>query len=930
MSIEAKDIYTATVLDNTSGEGYRIRNKSGEISLKKFINTLDWSLDTIKLREVYEKETRRRKFYFKADGKKYTQVVINVKFSYSYKEFNKIKKNLYVRSGSCFQECVMEDGAFVKDGKLIAIETEILIRNPLSQGVLGEYFVFEDGCYAQKNIIPVLMSKSDLRHYIYKNGFVCDGIKYVRYKRSSGSSRVGKCLFVNEVVYDRMEKWDKCGLDIKEDGKLDLAEWEAYISLPMSSIIDTIELLPENILVIDDFTSYFEDAVVAVSVNGGKLTSKQETARIGNKIWDGESLLDSSCFGKYSEKGMLLLRNRFFKTCAFNTNLQKWFADNNITEISQLKGSTVAQDISQIKMITTPSSIKYLKFGALAGWLENLNTTFGVVKYEKETHFFGGRMVQSHYQLLNTLQLTYYEVESILAPSLGYISGVRKDPEVLRYHVGFTFKNGLEGLENDVGLKLRNDIVFKLLGINNDFAKTEMYRSFKTDIVKGFLRNLKRGHVLLQGNYSTLFGNGLEMLKAAIGEFGGESEIGLGRVWCKRFEPDETILMSRSPHITMGNVLLAKNVQNDQINKYFNLTNEIICINAIKENIQQRLNGCDYDSDSVLLTNNPTLIAAAEKNYQKFRVPTCFVNSQKVERKYNFSHKADLDIKTSVNKIGEIVNLSQELNSLFWEKINCGSTFAQCDELYNDICKLSVLSGIEIDKAKKEFIINSANEIAWLKKKYTVKEGEKPIKPMFFKTITTENGYEVSDKIHYKFFKTPMDYLQKIISVANFRQGRECKIETIPFMNIVRKPQKINLGGAEYRQRDEIIQKIREAKEEIRKLYCDYEMKNEEERASVWEGAAEKKRACVDAIGKMSETESIMYAVLKELDKKEYKDVARFVFEVLFGKPNESFFKMINKSKEPLYELRECLDGDITLYDFKFRRILPSCFAQNP
>ena len=40
---------------------------------------------------------------------------------------------------------------------------------------------------------------------------------------------------------------------------------------------------------------------------------------------------------------MMLLRNRFFKTCAFNTNLQKWFEDNNIKEIRQLAGYTTAR-----------------------------------------------------------------------------------------------------------------------------------------------------------------------------------------------------------------------------------------------------------------------------------------------------------------------------------------------------------------------------------------------------------------------------------------------------------------------------------------------------------------------------------------------------------------------------------------------------------
>ena len=75
--------------------GYDIRDREGKISLKKFENALDWSLDTIKLQESYERETRKRNFYFVSGGKKYTQMVINVKFSYSYKEFNKVGKNTY-------------------------------------------------------------------------------------------------------------------------------------------------------------------------------------------------------------------------------------------------------------------------------------------------------------------------------------------------------------------------------------------------------------------------------------------------------------------------------------------------------------------------------------------------------------------------------------------------------------------------------------------------------------------------------------------------------------------------------------------------------------------------------------------------------------------------------------------------------------------
>src|SRR5699024_2729399 len=121
---------------------------------------------------------------------------------------------------------------------------------------------------------------------------------------------------------------------------------------------------------------------------------------------------------------------------------------------------------------------------------------------------------------------------------------------------------------------------------------------------------------------------------------------------------------------------------------------------------------------------------------------------------YDDENKSDLDVRTSVNKIGEIVNLSQLLNSMYWERSDC-SDKEWLDELYLDICKLAVLSNIEIDKAKKEFTIDSVKEIEALKSKYRQQENDKQVKPMFFKTITTENGYTLSDNITYRYFNTP-------------------------------------------------------------------------------------------------------------------------------------------------------------------------------
>ena len=106
-------------------------------------------------------------------------------------------------------------------------------------------------------------------------------------------------------------------------------------------------------------------------------------------------------------------------------------------------------------------------------------------------------------------------------------------------------------------------------------------------------QNVRCGHVLVNGNYSTLCGNPIEMLQASIGQFHGESIVGVGQIHSHRFEYDKTILGSRSPHVTMGNVWLTRNVENPVIDDYVNLTNEIVCINSIGENLLMRLSGAD-------------------------------------------------------------------------------------------------------------------------------------------------------------------------------------------------------------------------------------------------------------------------------------------------------------------------------------------------
>lgn len=435
------------------------------------------------------------------------------------------------------------------------------------------------------------LGRSALREKLYKEGFILDGKKYVRFKRSSGSSRVGKCLFIREELLNPMMKWSYMGLRFKDEDVMDLASIEAYIALTTSSIIDTLDIESHQILVIDDYESEFEDDAIVTRIGSDNmLVTGRETVKIKNSIWDGQSLMDSSLFfEKYRDKGMLLLRNRFFKSCCFNCNIQAYFKDMGITDVSQLKGYTRATKIEDIKLITTPSSIKYLKFGSIDDYFDRIESTFGIVKYDKKTHFMGGELVQSHYQLLNTLEMSRKETENFLEDTLNYIRLLKTNLPVLRYQLKMNINSDFK-----VGdFSSSNDFVYTMLNVNDKIEKTNVFNEFRRDLINNYVKNVRAGHVLVNGNYSVLMGNGLEMLKASIGMFDGTSSLPIGKIMNKNFKYNTRLLGVRSPHVTMGNLWVIDNIYVHEIDKYFNLSKQILCMNSIGENVLERLNGCD-------------------------------------------------------------------------------------------------------------------------------------------------------------------------------------------------------------------------------------------------------------------------------------------------------------------------------------------------
>lgn len=808
----------------------------------------------------------------------------------------------------------------------------------------------EDIKYTKKLIAMAerKINKKQIRRQLYRYGFniMIDGkLKhFVRYKRSSGSARVGKCLFINDEYYKHMIDWSFAGIEHEEDTEMDCASMESYISLPTSSCIGRIKIRPENILLIDDGQSTFKDTVMATrlinevkdksgNIISGDLDTNIEETEITNKIWDGSSLLDKSLFDEngYEDKAVLQIRNRMFKGIGVNTDIQQFFKDNNITDIKQLNGKTVAKNISQIKLITTPSSVKYLKYGTFEKWLKYIVEDWGVCKYEKPQRHFNG-MVQTHYQLLNTLGMSYKEMKYFLNDTIDYIKQLKKDTGVFKYHLGL--KNEEDSNVLSYGISSSSDFILNVLNINDDFINTKICKKFRNEIIYNYIKNVRRGHVLVEGNYSVVVSCPYEYLLASIGKWDKSSLIKPHECVSSKFKVGEEILGVRSPQPTMCNMTVFKNGRYNELDRYFNTkSKEVIYISAIGWNVFELESSMDVDGDQMAITNNKWIVENAKKlqekiningqNVNRFLVSTDFTPKMGIKRKYNWEDLADTDIKCSSNKIGEIINLAQQLNSIYWEWKHQGKSEEKLFELYKDICQLNILSCIEIDRCKKLSPVDATKELKKIRDKGYIKKGkiirnkqkkEVSIRPYFFKFLEGGRNYQ------FKKMNTGMDYLNIVLDELI---DRDVNYEnTINILDIIKKHK---ANKADRRKVNKIKKIAKELKCEQSKIW-DSDVDNK------WELNQDIYKECLRKIKSIEITKDIIYTLFLRINKSytnekfvEYRSLGLRILKLLYDSDKVKFLDCIDiqlKNNENLIEDKE---GNIDLYGVKFTKIGQKC-----
>ena len=635
-------------------------------------------------------------------------------------------------------------------------------------------------------------TKEEIRELFYQNGVAVTYItrkkngeikktEQIHYKmlfRSTGKAKKGSCIFIRDRLYNKAINFLRMGIKVPRYNT-PIVELSAYMPLVASTIIDKIQIQPENILVIKDINSYFNRDVVSVETDENKqcVAKYFDNYAVENVLFDGQALIDSSIFPSWGN-GYLLLRHHFCKMAAFKTNIQKFFQDyfqEKYDEAELIDMFGVSHKVSDIKLITTDNAMKWLKMNTTyQHWCEKVKENgsfFGIVKTAHKSKL--GEVQRMSYQMVNALDLNI--MDNVMSTSINYINLLKSDVSVF-----------LDYLEKNVNFANDYDVLVALVKQNPLFINSEYFRQRRKAIISTYTLNFKSGHINQNGDNLVIVGSPYAMLLASVGEniekdttFSQEENA--IQCFTKRFDFDEYLAEFRNPFNAKENMGYLHNVYHPLLDRYFDLGEQCIAVNLIKTDFQSRNNGADQDSDSIYCTNQSDIVNYAQYCYKHF--PTIVNNIPKEKQIYN---NTMLDYACMDNSLAQAQRAIGESSNLAQLALTYTYNFPEEQKYENYVCILSVVAQAAIDNAKRKYDIDIPLEIKRIKADMKVKLIGYPafwlnIRPEFTKNKINFNlECPMNALFNAKFIKyrsseptIGMDYFFKSFSLEDNR--RKCK-----------------------------------------------------------------------------------------------------------------------------------------------------------
>jgi len=464
----------------------------------------------------------------------------------------------------------------------------------------------------QKDYMCLIIDK-EKDYYRACKGFCINGIRYVRLLGTSGGIKNSTIVFVSETVHDELQRRIDNGRDKTKE--FVPAKLEAYQALVCSG--STPVSMPRGIAVVSDcMTTFTEDVVVLNDEAPGEpVITYTAGAEIELDASDGYGLMLPSLAERWSEElelGYTMSgcnsRMAFEKGMIYTFDFQE-FADDvaHSRTITDAWGNTV--DISNVELILTTSMVKlWDSYSSCAEYVNNSienGYSFSIAKVCPETL---ENVHSLNYQFIQSYDMTDEDIDELIAPTMETFRNVLGDD--WRQAVLFMGGGNNEDMYSPERLyesSAGTDIVKALLVcpeiINDSFVYKKIFNTIKNKI-----NEAKIGVIDVHGNYSMISGDPYSLCQHAFGlPVTGLLKAGeiYNEYWAAE-EADELVCF-RAPMTCHANIRRVQPCRRDDVRHWFRYIHTGTCMNSW-DTMTSALNGCDFDGDTVMLTDNPVLV----------------------------------------------------------------------------------------------------------------------------------------------------------------------------------------------------------------------------------------------------------------------------------------------------------------------------------
>ncbi len=533
-------------------------------------------------------------------------------------------------------------------------------------------------------------------YYRACRGFSINGIKYKRLLGTNGGIKNSTIVFVSEQLADELRRRIDNGRNL--ESQLVPAKLEAYKALTCSA--STPVSLPKGILVVDDCeTEFLSDIIYLTDEGDGEpVMEERKNEKIIMDASDGYGIMLPSLAERWSEElGLDYVVSGVNTRFSFEKGMV--FTFDYIDFADKVAGRYIVKDawgnevdVRDVELILTTSMVKL--WDSYENCDEYINKsiengyTFGVAKTcpkELETER------NLNYQFIQSYDLESEDIEELITPTMNEIKDVlggdwRKTILFLK-GAGLNAEN-IERVDDD----FIKAIMIEPRMVDDPFVQNTVYQ-----LIRNRINEAKVGVLKVHGNYSIVSGDPYSLCQSIFGlEITGLLKRGeiYNQYWADR--KTEKLACFRAPMTCHNNIRLVVPANNEHVRYWYRHMKTCTIFNSW-DTAASALNGCDFDGDLVMLTDNtvlvnklkplPALMCAQRRATKKVPTEEDFIRSN-IESFGNDIGQTTNWITSMFEVRSQFEKGTREYDTLSY-RIQCGQLYQQnaIDKAKGIVCK---------------------------------------------------------------------------------------------------------------------------------------------------------------------------------------------------------------------------------------------------